>query len=265
MHFSEVLSDIAISHKPVKHIFHFFEPAAFNGISGYIDGGNSCIIKTPWYCVHLVRGACCLLKGTVLSSFNRWEFFLVAKNSKHGSTLKTYGAPDFFQIPDKLDVSCADTGNKVRELFEKAIITWSKELCLEFMVVDGLHDCAQMPFPVIGLAKTTEQADMALLQQPGIWWTEHNGTFCRLNANAHTILRYEGNNALLPQIAYLSRDLVFPGYPYGLIVVDRFARVSNEERDYLLYMFESMAGKEWLSIRDGMRLLNAHNILDSIA
>lgn len=61
-----------------------------------------------------------------------------------------------------------------------------------------------------------------------------------------------------------SNDPVFLGYPYGLIEADRFARVSNEEKDYLRTMLMSKIGKDWSKIKKYINTLNAHDILDNI-
>ncbi len=255
------ISEVSPIEKP---LFHFFHQSVFDGVSGYVDGGNACIIQTPWYSVQIIRGACCVLQGARLSSFTRWEFFIVAKRGENGCTITTFGAPAFFQCPSALNHSCADAGNQVRECFEQAIVTWAGKLPLSFLVKDGLLNKLVSQIPLLGLAKTTEQADVCLAQQPGMWWTEHHGNFCRLHSNGYTIFRYEGDTALLPKLAFTARDLVFPGYPYGLMLVDKFARVSHDEVDYLSSLFECLAGKSWSYIVAGMRLLNAHSVLDSV-
>ena len=59
----------------------------------------------------------------------------------------------------------------------------------------------------------------------------------------------EFKDLITSNLAFNSKDAVFPGYPYGLILVDRFARVSNEERDYFLTKMEIKAGKSWNSLK----------------
>lgn len=59
-------------------------------------------------------------------------------------------------------------------------------------------------------------------------------------------------------------DPVFYGYPYGLIKVDLAARVSNEEKEYLLTKFFVTAEKHGEQLRQLMAATNAHTILDSV-
>ena len=60
------------------------------------------------------------------------------------------------------------------------------------------------------------------------------------------------------------RDISFPGYPYGLILADRFARVSNKEKEYLQNILLSQDKEQIKGIIDGTRTNDAHSILDSI-
>ena len=64
-------------------------------------------------------------------------------------------------------------------------------------------------------------------------------------------------------IARNSKDLVFPGYPYGLILVDRFARVQNHEREYYLTILKTKLGRRWEKIRPFLDI--SHEVLDNIS
>ncbi len=55
-----------------------------------------------------------------------------------------------------------------------------------------------------------------------------------------------------------SKDPIFPGYPFGLIDADRFARVSNNEISYYKTLICSRIGKELYE-------KTAHDILDKIS
>ncbi|MEA3514120.1 MAG: hypothetical protein U9R34_01440 [Nanoarchaeota archaeon] len=61
-----------------------------------------------------------------------------------------------------------------------------------------------------------------------------------------------------------SSDPVFLGYPYGLIVADRFARVSNSEVEYIGMKLKTTAGKDWKEIEESLHSIDAHGILDNI-
>jgi hypothetical protein len=96
-------------------------------------------------------------------------------------------------------------------------------------------------------------------------------SFAKLNERSSYIFNFEQykgqEDKIKEMISILSKnsnDAVFPGYPYGLILADKLARISNKERDYLLTMFQTKAGKEWSKIKEHLNVLDAHDILDSI-
>ncbi len=60
----------------------------------------------------------------------------------------------------------------------------------------------------------------------------------------------------LERLSTNSSDGTFPGYPYGLIMVDKLARVKNEEKNYLY-------SKHFLS-RNLIGVQNPHEILDNM-
>ena len=57
----------------------------------------------------------------------------------------------------------------------------------------------------------------------------------KLNENSKKCFRVEGqiNDEVLSLLVENSKDPTFIGYPYGLIEADKFARVSNEEKDHM--------------------------------
>ncbi len=91
-------------------------------------------------------------------------------------------------------------------------------------------------------------------------------SFVKLHPQARHIFRFEVQEEYKEQIcaiaswlASLSCDAVFLGYPYGLIVADQLARVSNREKEMLRMLFFSFAGEQFATTA-----LNAHEILDRI-
>lgn len=93
--------------------------------------------------------------------------------------------------------------------------------------------------------------------------------FAKLNEQSQHIFKIDVHKKefeeLLSQLAANSSDPVFLGYPYGLIEVDRIARVSNKEAEYLKTKLMIEFGKDWEQIRKLENTNNAHKILDSIS
>jgi hypothetical protein len=102
---------------------------------------------------------------------------------------------------------------------------------------------------------------------------EHNAEvyLVKLNNNSKHIFRLEINkdskdriDELLSLLMENSTDPVFPGYPYGLIEADKFARVTNREIDVKRTQLFMKIGKDFEKLKNHLNTKNAHNILDSI-
>jgi hypothetical protein len=67
-------------------------------------------------------------------------------------------------------------------------------------------------------------------------------------------------------IAQNSNDLTFPGYPYGLIEVDRITRVRDEELEPIrIQLLSAVSGLGvWDEIEAFIRAMDAHKVLDEI-
>jgi hypothetical protein len=93
----------------------------------------------------------------------------------------------------------------------------------------------------------------------------------KLNKNSRHCFRFEifnmqkeHKNEVLSSLADNSCDFSFPGYPYGLIVADKFARVSNNEKEYLKCLFLAKTGNKVARFAEETGSNNAHSVLDSI-
>jgi len=103
---------------------------------------------------------------------------------------------------------------------------------------------------------------------PWYYTTNSNICFFKLNHDSKYIFKFQFNKLDTETLALLvqnSIDPVFLGYPYGLIEADMFARVSNNEKDYLLTKFMTQAGPDWDLINQHRKAADAHSILDSIS
>ena len=148
-----------------------------------------------------------------------------------------------------------------------------------------LDKASKMNIRVAGLAKTNsiiadngESASKILLDMnsSGNWRyypvaKDDNISFLKLNSASRHVFRLDIANTnnpdsdeLISLLMQNSTDAVFPGYPYGLIDADRFARVSNNERDYLRAKLEMKMGSSFLAISKALSSTNAHSILDNV-
>jgi hypothetical protein len=101
---------------------------------------------------------------------------------------------------------------------------------------------------------------------------------CRLHPQASHVFRLEilrdqaqGMSAqevsdVMCELAANSRDLSFPGYPFGLVDADEMARVRQSEKEALAAIFASALAEKgcWEAVRRHLGATDAHDILDEI-
>jgi len=154
------------------------------------------------------------------------------------------------------------------------------------LVEQLLTKAKQKSVSVIGFAKTTRlmtesgSSAMDALAQcspGGCWRYSHNQGkkinthFVRLHDSSKHVFRIEvpgfceeNIDNILSNLKAISKDPIFLGYPYGLIAVDRLARVSNREKQYLKIALQSVAGKDYHEMAQSMKAIDAHQILDNV-
>ncbi len=89
----------------------------------------------------------------------------------------------------------------------------------------------------------------------------------RLNQNASYLFKVETTAAghfegLLAALESQSNDVAFPGYPYGLIMADRFARVSDNDAEITKSKIAATANAEMKELLRQEKALDAHDVLD---
>lgn len=79
-------------------------------------------------------------------------------------------------------------------------------------------------------------------------------------------LGFKGVNEILSQLAKNSQDISFPGYPYGLVDADRFARVSDTEAtSYQAILLSEISKKgTWPKFSRHIHAIDAHDILNML-
>lgn len=79
-------------------------------------------------------------------------------------------------------------------------------------------------------------------------------------------LGFEGVNEILSLLADNSRDISFPGYPYGLVDADRFARVAETEAAIYKALLLSEISKigKWPKLLGHIQAIDAHDILNML-
>ncbi len=89
----------------------------------------------------------------------------------------------------------------------------------------------------------------------------------KLNSSASYLFRVEAADSLKEIVSAMvlqSNDVAFPGYPYGLVMADKFARVSEAETELLKAKTRATATGEIMQMLAAEKALDAHNVLDSM-
>lgn len=146
---------------------------------------------------------------------------------------------------------------------------------------DLKESCRQAKAALIGCAKTntacTETGYSAVaaiirIAPQGMWayGLDSKDGISRVFAKLHPCARHcfmiesmdPISDETLSRLAAISNDLSFPGYPYGLIVADQLARVSNQERDAASIELTAKAAKLNKGALSAISGSDAHRILD---
>ncbi len=98
----------------------------------------------------------------------------------------------------------------------------------------------------------------------GCWQYQLNQktSFVKLHKDSKHVFRYEGNSQLLPALQQNATDALFLGYPYGLILADKLARVSNAEKNNLKLKF--CLNKQNKELLKYLSTSDSHDILDRL-
>jgi len=257
----------------------------------FVDGGNITLIETPAYCVYLVRVFGALFEGNKKIETKKYECFVLATKK----TTEVFWEGENLEVKkDNYEIS--KSGEIIRKQFE--LLLAKQFTKADLIVLDGTLEATNKEekalfenlyaeakksnCTVSALAKTislTTKKGISLhnyltsLSPEGKWICKniikttsemHQAkiSFLRLNESSKHVFRFEvnGDEEVASWLVEHSTDASFPGYPYGLIYVDMFARVTNEEKSYFATRFMT----EHQKIEQDILSLNAHSILDTM-
>jgi hypothetical protein len=124
--------------------------------------------------------------------------------------------------------------------------------------------CAALEKSVLGIVKKASHARVsapesmvARFSEPVFAHRIDGSWYCRLHPSSSRIIRVEGAvfDETFDALLVASSDAAIPGYPYALVLADRFARISNRESRSIA--LESAA-------RYGLDIGSLHDVLDSL-
>jgi hypothetical protein len=257
----------------------------------FIDGGQAEIISAGNFCLSFIRVAAITFKNNKKIDHQKKEFYLFTKATYNKNDL-IYESEIFGDTIINKDDLTISSNNKTIATTERAPISKISNMARRFaelalaktfsnnIILDGTLETTYpneekyLPQQASALAKssslftTSGNSPVILLNKIGPKYTwnykiNENTSFVKLHKNSKHVFRFEGNIEALSYLINNSNDTLFLGYPYGLILADKLARVSNEEKKSLKMQFLLKAENK--DIANYLYSLNAHDILDNLS
>ncbi len=270
-----------------------------NSSIAFVDGGNAEILKAPNFSLQLCRVAYCMFENNKRVKQERKDFFVLVNVVNNKFVVKTFGNDlDMqFDLDDehfKSGKSRGSASSVVLAIRRFAELKLAASLNYDVIVLDGslqqtytfedrfLKELQNKK--VVGFCKTSSlltksgNSVLALMNlHPGKFVYssvaeisddsyQANICFARLHEKSNYVFKIDFqkdiDHDVLAMLAENAKDPVFLGYPYGLMLADKLARVSHDEAEYLrTKLFSKIKNVDLLRY---LNALNAHQILDTI-
>ena len=277
-----------------KSDFSEIIPSSQKKSMAFIDGGQAEIYYSGNICLSFIRTAAVIFKES-RKEIIKEEFFLLTK-AKYQNNEIFYESKIFSsnKLIDEQDLFISSNDSSIKFGKERAplssVIPIARRLAelslanngeADIIVLDGTleakYDCEQKYLnennKISAISKTctlfttTGNNPTILLSKisPSNCWCyniDEKTNFVKLNEKSKHIFRFDGNKNILPYLIDQSKDAVFLGYPYGLILADKLARVSNQEKNGMV--MKLLLDKENKDLVDYLSAMNAHDILDNL-
>lgn len=265
----------------------------------FIDGGQAEILSAANFCLSFLR----LFAQTFDRQNRRLnsqknEFYLLTYAQEKENKLFYFSKvfPFDKNLIEESDLLIDSNDETIRNGLERAPVSkiaslarrfaelsLASQIQADFVLLDGTLTptfkneekyLAKLSPSVSALAKTSSlftpsgNSPLVLLNKASpfpLWsyFLANQTYFVKLHEKAWHIFRFEGAPEVLPYLVAQSQDPLFLGYPYGLIFADRFARISNQEKDSLKTQFLLHPNNR--ALLDYLATADAHNILDNLS
>lgn len=280
-----------------KNLFRNILPSEENKSIAFVDGGQAEIISVGNFCMSFIRIFAQVFKNNKKIDSYKNEFYLFTYSKFEKNEL--YYHSKIFPLKEKLiseeDLLVSSNDPTIKNGLERAPISkivniarrfaeleLTKNIKADHIILDGTLTptfkneekiLGTLPDNVSALTKTSSLFTikgnspsilLSKLTDLNCWsyLLDRRTYFVKLNDRSKHVFRFEGNPEALSLMIKNSTDPIFLGYPYGLIFVDRMARVTNEEKSSLKSSFLLKAENK--EIIKYLNSNNAHEILDSI-
>jgi len=234
-------------------------PPEYHGITAkpgeawFVDGGNAAILEAPHFSLQKLRAIAVHYPDKIVKQ-------------REGYCLITRTDSGWLLEGDSRDTSQGELQDAITFARQQLEHSVAKE-CSGLVVLDG--DIA--PAGTIALQKSITILTKnhfplsSVLTKPGPWYAKLGKVFAvKLDSRArHVFLVRNASPEQLSVLAGYSGDALFPGYPQGLVLADRLARVSKEEAESLRIQAKSKM-KALKQLRQAEASTDSHSILDSM-
>ena len=269
----------------------------------FVDGGNAFLIELPGHSLQLIRIASVSLKGSKTFFKEKEEFYVLSSQKSGQTTVKVFGELGLIEErtlePNADPAGFCQNLRKINEfrmglknlrkgtlVLDGTLMASNKE---QRKVLTELRAQAlKHESKVVALSKTTSLVTSegrsfaaTIGKEEGSWWYypvaeihsefhEAEIFFVKLNDSSKHVFRaetFKDHVLSIPEIASelksSSRDLTFPGYPYGMVLADKLARITKEETLFFeAFLLSKCRNSE--NLERELNSLNAHDILNRI-
>jgi hypothetical protein len=226
------------------------------GEAWFVDGGNASILEAPHFSLQKLRAAAVHLPTKQVKTVE--EYCLLVRTN-YGWDLHSESG----KIAGAALGELADAITQARQQLEHSLA----KQCDGIVVLDGdfaPHGCLAFQKSCTVLTKNNFPLSSVLTKQ-GPWVAKLGEVYAvKLHERArHVFLVHGAHKEQLAILCKHSEDCVFPGYPYGLILADRLARVSKEEAVALKVQARAIL-KDLRALELAEAAIDSHSILDSM-
>lgn len=263
----------------------------------FVDGGQAQLFSAPNFSLDIIRIYAAIYQNKTKTKKIQKQFYLLTKTNEN---LEFQSEIFGDQIINKKDLQLNSLDPTLKQGTQRASIKQianlarrfsELEICrqiapeVDFVILDGNLEITstnenkylkQLPENVCSLTKTSTvfskkgNSAAGILNEisPDTEWlypAGKNNFFTKLNQHSHYVFHFQGSPKALNALIPLSNDPVFPGYPYPLIYVDKFARITNQEKEFLKTQLITKLGNDYNKLKKYISALDAHSILDNIS
>ncbi len=234
------------------------------GEAWFVDGGNAGIIDAPHFTLQKLRAVA--VHYPTKQVIKRECIVLLTTAGKEWTIHREDGTSEVLRTDEFMEAVTL-----ARQQLEHAVAREALAACSGAVVLDGdvaPESCYALQKSITVLTSNGFPLSSVLTATGP--WAAPLGTVLAVkldNRARHVFLLHGADNVnheLLPILVYYSRDLLFPGYPGGLILADKLARVSNDEAEALKITARSLQRDLRGRIDRAQASTDSHTILDSM-